>query len=57
MKAQTPRRRLGREIAVLLTVKVIVLITIFFAFFGPTHRLHPDSTTVSDHLLGQNDKR
>jgi hypothetical protein len=56
MKAFWPKHRLGREIAVLLTVKLVVLTAIFFAFFSPAHRLHPDSTTVSDHLLSQTDR-
>lgn len=34
-----PRRRLAREIAAVLVVKVLLLAGLFVAFFGPDRRL------------------
>lgn len=46
------RPHLGREIAVLLTVKAVVILCLFFAFFSPSHRIHPDANSTAAHLLG-----
>lgn len=50
------RTRLRREIAVILTVKFVVLMGLFFAFFSPSHRLHPDSSVAAAHLLGSDNR-
>lgn len=46
------RSHLRREITVLLTVKVIVILCFFVAFFSPVHRIHPDAAKTASHLLG-----
>jgi hypothetical protein len=56
MKAILPKQRLGREIAAILAVKFVLLAVLFFAFFSPSHRLHPDGKAVSAHLLGGNNR-
>ena len=45
------KARLGREITVLLVVKALVIAGLFFAFFSPSHRIHPDRQAVVAHLL------
>jgi hypothetical protein len=54
MKSILARPHLGREIAVVLTLKAVLLAVLFFAFFSPSHRIHPDSRTVAAHILGGN---
>lgn len=44
-----PRQRLAREIAVVLTVKVLLLLALFLLFFGPERR--PDMTPDLLHQL------
>jgi hypothetical protein len=44
-----PARRLARDIAVVLTVKVALLAAIFWLFFGPDRR--PDVTPEAVHRL------
>jgi len=46
------RPRLGREIATVLAIKVVLLTGLFFAFFSPSHRTVADPAAVSAHLLG-----
>lgn len=45
------KAHLGRDIAVLLAVKTVLLLGLFFAFFSPSHRLNPDEPAVAAHLL------
>jgi hypothetical protein len=54
MKLLRVRQRLGREITVLLVVKVVLLLTIFFACFGPATKVHPTAQSATAHLLGSN---
>jgi len=44
-------RRLGREIAVVLAVKLAALALIWCLFFGPDQRVAVDADTVSHQLL------
>jgi len=50
------RPHLGREIAIVLTVKLILLTCLYVAFFGPSHRPAADAAAVSARLLS-NDNR
>ncbi len=52
MKSIFSRPHVGREIAVLLTFKLAVILALFFAFFSPSHRIHPTAETTAEHLLG-----
>lgn len=54
--AKEKRTRLRREITVILAVKFVLLMGIFFAFFSPSHRLHPDSSAAAAHLLGSDNR-
>jgi hypothetical protein len=46
------RARLWRDIAVVLTAKLVLLTCLYFAFFSPSHRPAADSAAVSERLLG-----
>jgi len=46
------RRRLGREIGVLLAAKLILLCALYFAFFDSGHRVIADAQATSARLLG-----
>lgn len=44
----TPRSRsLRREIIWVLAFKMVALTILYFAFFGPTHRIHPTPAQVA----------
>jgi hypothetical protein len=45
------KRRLGREIAIVLVVKAIILATIYVAFFGPDQRPVIDAKAVENRLF------
>lgn len=46
------RPHLWKDIAVVLTAKVVLLTCLYFAFFSPSHRIVVNSAAVSDRLLG-----
>lgn len=46
------RPHLGREIAAVLAIKIVLLAGLYFAFFSPSHRIVTTSATVSDRILG-----
>jgi hypothetical protein len=46
-------RRLGREITVLLLLKVAALVALFLLFFGPAQRAHIDAADMSDQLISR----
>jgi hypothetical protein len=50
------RAHLWRDIAIVLSAKLILLTCLYVAFFGPSHRPAADATAVSDRLLN-NDHR
>ncbi len=45
------RPSLAREITILLIVKVIALMILFYAFFHPANRIEISPKTVGQHLL------
>ncbi|MFQ6022966.1 MAG: cytochrome oxidase putative small subunit CydP [Acidiferrobacterales bacterium] len=45
------RHPLAREIAVIICLKVIALLVLFFAFFGPAQRPDVDAQILTGHLL------
>jgi hypothetical protein len=45
------RFSLGREIAVILTIKAAAILALFFLFFGPGHRPDITSQKVTSHLV------
>ena len=45
------RISLGREIAVILSIKAAAILALFFLFFGPGHRPDITSKMVSGHLV------
>ncbi len=49
---KTQRPSLGREIAWLLAFKAIALILLYFAFFGPSHRIRVTPSQVAAALVG-----
>ena len=44
-------RQLSRELAVLISLKIVALAVLFFLFFGPTQRPKADAETISRALL------
>ena len=46
------RAILWKDIAVVLAMKLVLLLCLYFAFFGPAHRVVANTATVSDRLLG-----
>ncbi|MDZ4866398.1 MAG: phosphoglycerate mutase [Alphaproteobacteria bacterium] len=48
-----PTHPLVREIAILLCIKVVALLLLFFAFFGPQHRQTIDDDAVARSLLSK----
>ena len=48
-------RSLGREIAVMLVIKVIAIAVIWGVFFGPDTRAVVDRTALSSHILPASD--
>ena len=44
-------RRLAIEIAVILTVKLVLLVALWWLFFSPAHRVHVEPARVDDQLL------
>ena len=50
---RSPRHRtLRREIAWVLTFKIVALAALYFAFFGPPHRVHVTPAQVAAVLGG-----
>ncbi len=43
-------RPLGREIAIALAFKLIALIALYVAFFGPAHRIRVTPTQMAETL-------
>lgn len=50
------KKRLLHELSVVLAIKFVVLLGLFFAFFSPSHRVHPDSSSAAAHLLGSDNR-
>jgi hypothetical protein len=48
-----PTHPLVREITILLCIKVVALLALFFAFFGPQHRQTIDDDAVARSLLSK----
>ncbi len=48
-------RTLTREIALVLAVKLAALLILYFLFFGPSHKLRPDASSMAQHLLVNGD--
>ena len=46
------RPNLGREIGILLAAKLILLCTLYFAFFDSGHQVVADAQATSARLLG-----
>ncbi|MGA7674603.1 MAG: cytochrome oxidase putative small subunit CydP [Rhizomicrobium sp.] len=46
------RPLLWREIAILLSAKLVALACLYFLFFGPSHRPLVDTVAVSAQILG-----
>ncbi|HYB11429.1 MAG TPA: phosphoglycerate mutase [Alphaproteobacteria bacterium] len=46
-------RTLACEIAAALAFKVIALILLYFAFFGPSHRVDATTDRVASNVFGQ----
>jgi hypothetical protein len=46
------RPHLGREIAAVLAIKIVLLASLYLAFFSPSHRVATTPATVSDRILG-----
>lgn len=53
MKKSLPKflqQPLGREIALAIVIKLVVIVAIFYAFFAG-HAVDPDADSVADHLV------
>jgi hypothetical protein len=53
MKKHLPaflQQPLGREIALAIAIKLVVIAAIFYAFFAG-HAVDPDADSVADHLV------
>ncbi|MBU6297882.1 MAG: hypothetical protein KGJ79_12930 [Alphaproteobacteria bacterium] len=48
------RPHFWRDIAILLAAKLVMLTSLYFLFFGPSHRPLADSAAVSARILGFN---
>lgn len=46
-------RPLRREILILLAVKIVLLTTLYFAFFAPHHRPTLGPEAITSRLLGE----
>lgn len=46
-----PRSQLGREIAVLLAIKFVLLMVLFFLFFGPGNRPEVTDAIIHERLM------
>lgn len=44
-------RRLALDVAVILAVKLVLLVTLWWLFFSPTHRVEVVPARVGDQLL------
>lgn len=47
------RQTLRRDIAFILSIKVLIVLAAAFFVFGPRQRPHVDSDTARDQVLGQ----
>jgi hypothetical protein len=47
------RHPLARDIAVILAIKFLLMAAIFFAFFGPRHRVAVSAEGIQQHLFHQ----
>ena len=45
------RLSLGREIALILSIKAVAILALFIFFFGPEHRPDITSQKVTGHLV------
>jgi len=50
---QSPRQTLRRDITLILSIKVLIVLGAAFFVFGPRQRPHVDSDITRDQLLGQ----
>lgn len=48
---------LSREIGILLVLKIVALVAIFFLFFAPSQRPRVDSGRVADQILATEHKQ
>jgi hypothetical protein len=46
-------RKVGREIAALILLKIVALALLFFFFFGPAQRAHIDAERMGDQILSE----
>lgn len=47
------RRPLARELSLVLTVKLVLIVMAALFLFGPSTRPHIDANSISQHIFGQ----